>query len=110
MKTLNAKTLATVTTIAAALILPLPATAQDGAMLYKSKCVACHAADGSGSAMGKKLGVRDFHSVDVQKQSDTDLTEIITNGKNKMPAYAKTLKADEITSLTAFVRSLAPAK
>jgi cytochrome c6 len=78
--------------------------------LYKLKCVACHGADGAGSAMGKKLGVHDFHSADVQKQTDAELTAIIANGKNKMPSYQKTLKADEISGLVAFVRSLAPAK
>jgi cytochrome c6 len=87
-----------------------PVGAQTAPELYKSKCVACHGPDGSGSAMGTKLGVHDFRSVDVQKQSDADLTAAIANGKNKMPAYGKSLKADDIKGLVAYVRSLAPAK
>jgi len=69
--------------------------------------LACHGADGSGnSAAGKTLKVRDFHDPDVQKQSDADLTAIIAKGKNKMPAYEKSLKPDEIKGLVAHVREL----
>jgi len=74
---------------------------------FKGKCVACHAADGSGSDVGKKLGAHDFHSADAQKMSDAELTDVISNGKNKMPAYAKTLKPDEIKDLVGYVRELA---
>lgn len=88
----------------------IPAVAQDASALYKTKCVACHGPDGSGSATGTKLGVHDFHSADVQKQSDADLTGIISNGKNKMPAYGKSLKAEDITGLVAYIRSQAAAK
>jgi cytochrome c6 len=73
---------------------------------YKAKCVACHAADGSGSEVGKKLGTHDFHSSQVQSQSDADLSAIIAKGKNKMPAYEKSLKPDEIKRLVAYMRGL----
>ena len=81
--------------------------ADDAAALYKAKCIACHAADGSGTSVGTKLGAHDLRSVDVQKMSDAELTGIITNGKNKMPGYAKTLKPDDVKGLVAFIRSLA---
>jgi cytochrome c6 len=85
--------------------------AENGAeALYKSKCAACHGPDGSGSAVGQKLGAHDFHSGVVQKQSDGDLTGIIANGKNKMPSYSKTLKADEIAGLVGYIRSMGAAK
>jgi cytochrome c6 len=86
------------------------ALAQDGGATYKGKCVGCHAADGSGSTMGKKLGAHDFHTADVQKMSDSELSDIIAKGKNKMPAYEKSLKPDDIKGLVAFIRTLAPAK
>jgi cytochrome c6 len=73
---------------------------------YKTKCVACHAADGSGSEVGKKLGAHDFHSSDVQGETDADLGQIIAKGKNKMPAYEKSLKPDDIKGLVAYVRGL----
>jgi cytochrome c6 len=73
---------------------------------YKAKCVVCHAADGSGSEVGKKLGTHDFHSSQIESESEADLTQIIAKGKNKMPAYEKTLKPDEIKSLAAYVHEL----
>jgi len=73
---------------------------------YKTKCVACHAADGSGSEVGKKLGAHDFHSSEVQSETDADLAQIIAKGKNKMPAYEKSLKPDDIKGLVAYVRGL----
>jgi mono/diheme cytochrome c family protein len=110
MKKIMIHMFSTVAAIAVVLVLPAPGHAQNAETLYKSKCAACHGPDGSGSAMGAKLGVHDFHSADVQKQSDAELSGIIANGKNKMPSYAKTLKADEITALVAYIRTLAPAK
>lgn len=76
--------------------------------LYKTKCAACHGPDGKGeTAMGKANKLRDLGSADVQKQSDEELTTIITAGKNKMPAYGKSLSADQIKGLVGYVRSLA---
>lgn len=83
-----------------------PLFAADAAGLYKAKCVACHAADGTGSAVGKKIGAHDFRSPDVQKESDADLTSAIAKGRNKMPAYEKSLQADEIKALVAYIRTL----
>lgn len=80
--------------------------AQDAAATYKAKCVACHAADGSGSATGKKMGAHDFQSAEVQKMSDSELSDAITNGKNKMPGYGKSLKEDDIKGLVAYIRTL----
>jgi mono/diheme cytochrome c family protein len=82
------------------------AHAQGAETIYKGKCAACHGADGTGSAMGKKMGVHDFHSPEVQKQSDADLIGAIANGKNKMPAYGKSLKTDDIQSLVTYIRTL----
>jgi mono/diheme cytochrome c family protein len=91
-----------------ALTLSLPASADDAsAKLYQSKCVACHGADGSGSTpAGKALKVTAFSDPDVQKEGDADLTVIVAKGKNKMPAYEKSLKADEIKGLVTYVREL----
>jgi mono/diheme cytochrome c family protein len=105
MKRINAPMFAIATALAVVLSLPLAAHAQDSASLFKSKCAGCHAADGTGSPMGKKMGAHDFTSADVQKMSDADLTDIITNGKNKMPKYGS-LKPEEIKGLVAYIRTL----
>jgi cytochrome c6 len=92
--------------LACLFLLSASALADDAATIYKAKCVACHAADGSGSDVGKKLGAHDFGSADVQKMSDADLITALSNGKNKMPAYGKTLKPEDIKGLVAYVRTL----
>jgi cytochrome c6 len=79
-----------------------------GADTYKAKCAMCHGSDGAGNTpAGQKFKVRDLRSPDVQKQSDADLTAVITNGKPPMPAYGKTLSAADIHELVAYIRSLA---
>jgi len=82
------------------------AAAQDAAATYKGKCAMCHGADGKGSPTGLKMGAHDFTSADVQKQTDAQLTETITKGKGKMPAYDGKLKDIEVKDLVAFIRGL----
>lgn len=83
------------------------ARGDDAAALFKQKCAVCHGADGKGSsAMGKTLKVRDLSSDDVQKQSDAELTDIITSGKNKMPPYKGKISDDEIKGLVGYIRTL----
>lgn len=104
MKTISARTLALLA-VSAVILVPTSMRAQDAASLYKSKCAGCHAADGAGSPMGKKMGAQDFTSSDVQKMSDKDLADIITNGKNKMPAY-KSLTADQVKGLVDYIHTI----
>jgi len=89
------------------LFLPsLPARADDsGATLYKAKCAPCHGADGSGQTpVGKNLKVSDLRSAEVQKQSDADMTKVLTDGKGKMPKSK--LAAGDMKAVIGFVRSL----
>ena len=92
--------------LAVVLSLSLSAQAQGGADTYKAKCAACHGADGTGSAMGKKMGAHDFTTAEVQKMSDAELTDVINNGKSKMPKYADKLKPEEVKELVAYIRTL----
>ena len=97
--------------VAACLMTAVLARADDGAATYKAKCAACHSADGSGdSATGKAMKVRDLRSADVQKQTDAQLTDIITNGKAKMPAYKGKLTDAQIKELVGTIRDLAKKK
>jgi len=80
-----------------------PAAAQDAAATYKAKCAMCHGPDGKGG----KMGTRDFASAEVKGESDAQLTEVITKGKGKMPAYGEKLKDTEIKDLVAYIRGLA---
>ena len=82
------------------------ADSTDGAALFKSKCVICHGPDGAGNTtMGQKLGIKSYKSPDIQKQSDADLKNAITNGKGKMPAY-KSLTPEQVDGLVKYVREL----
>jgi len=82
--------------------------AQDAAANFKAKCSACHGADAKGDTpVGKKMGIKDMASPEVQKMSDDELTAIIADGKNKMPSYKKSLKPEQIKDLVGYVRSLA---
>jgi len=80
-----------------------PAVAQDAAATYKSKCAVCHGPDGKRG----KMGTRDFASPEVKAESDTQLTDVVTKGKGKMPAYGGKLKDTEIIDLIAYTHTLA---
>jgi cytochrome c6 len=97
---------------AAFVLLVAPLCAQnDSPSLYKAKCSACHGPDGkAGTSMAKTLGAHDFASPDVQNQTDEQLIAIVTNGKNKMPAYKGKLTDDQIKGLVAYIRDLAKKK
>jgi len=78
-----------------------------GETLFKAKCAACHGPDGKGEVpMGKKLAVPSLSAPEVQNQSDVQLTDAISKGKNKMPAYDGKLSKEQILSLVAYVREV----
>jgi cytochrome c6 len=97
-------------TVAAALFagvclfsMPAKADVAAGEATYKAKCAGCHGADGKGK---EAMKTKDLASADVQKMSDADLSAVITNGKPpKMPPY-KSLTADQVKDLVAYMRSL----
>lgn len=93
----------------AAGLLAAPAKSDDkSAATYKQKCAACHGPDGKGDTpAGKSTKVRSFADTEVAKQSDEELAGVVEKGKNKMPAYGKSLKPEEIKGLVAYIRSLA---
>lgn len=53
------------------------------------------------------MKIRDLRSPEVQKQTDTDLQKIMSDGKGKMPAYKSKLSVADISSMVAFVRGMA---
>lgn len=89
-------------------ICTIPSLAQSaGETLFKTKCAACHGQDGKGEVpMGKKLGARNLSSTEVQGQSDAQLTDAVTKGKGKMPAYDGKLTKEQIGELVAYIREL----
>jgi mono/diheme cytochrome c family protein len=86
--------------------------ASAGATIFKSKCVLCHGADGTGNTpLGKQLQSANLHSKDVQKRSDSELHKIVHDGQANMPPFADQLSDDEIDQVIKYVRTFsAPAK
>jgi mono/diheme cytochrome c family protein len=104
---LRAGFLAAAVTILLALPFSTPARADTGADTYKKKCSACHGVNGTGETMlGKNLKLRPLASPEVQKQSDDELTTIITKGKNRMPPFNRRLSKDQIANVVKHIRSL----
>jgi mono/diheme cytochrome c family protein len=94
-----------------ATVLAFVATAAFGAdhkaqSLYKSKCQGCHGADGKATAVGKKLGARDFQDPDVASMSEDDLAKVTKEGKGKMPAYKGKLNDTQINELVQYIKQM----
>ena len=86
-------------------------TPADAAGIFKTNCESCHGANGSGNTgLGKALHAQDLRSPDTQKQSDAALSEVITKGRGKMPAFSAEIKPGDITNLVAHIRTLAAKK
>jgi mono/diheme cytochrome c family protein len=101
-----------VAVLAATAFLSAPAKADNAAAeaTYKAKCAMCHGPDGKGeTATGKTMKVKDFASEEVQKMSDADLSDAISKGKGKMPAY-KTLTPDQVKDLVGYIRAFGKKK
>jgi mono/diheme cytochrome c family protein len=52
------------------------------------------------------MSVPDLRSPFVQKLPDTELAQVISNGKGGMPSFKNSLSEDQIHSLVARIRSL----
>jgi mono/diheme cytochrome c family protein len=95
------------TTVAAA-----TADVQAGALIYKSKCLPCHGADGKGTAMAPAFKGNSW----IKGASNGDITDVIKNGragkakKDKnffvdMP-YNKGLSEKDLNDLVGYLRSI----
>ena len=80
------------------------------ASLYKTNCASCHGPDGRGSAVGKSLHAADFHSPQVQQQSDEQLAAVIAQGRGNMPPFGSRLSKDQIDGLVKYLRTLGKTK
>jgi cytochrome c6 len=77
-----------------------------GETTFKSKCVLCHGADGTGNTpLGKQLQAADLHSPKVQKRTNAELHKVVHDGQTNMPAFADQLSDEEITQVIKYVRT-----
>jgi mono/diheme cytochrome c family protein len=81
------------------------AAGDEGAQTFKSNCVVCHGADGTGTATGKSLMAPDLHSDAVQKLTVAQMITQVSDGKNNMPPFKSTLTDDQIKNVVTYVRT-----
>src|SRR5262249_40558106 len=97
-----------------ALLLTLPAAAvhADGKAIYDKSCKSCHADDGKGNAkMAGNLKI-DAAVLNLGRDENKDLTRdqlkaVVSDGKNKMPAYGKKLAAADLDAALDYAMELA---
>lgn len=77
---------------------------------FSSKCAMCHGPNGAGSDVGKSLNVPDLRSSPIQRMTESELAEVIANGKNGMPSFKGSLNAGQIHGLVAYIRTFAAKK
>jgi mono/diheme cytochrome c family protein len=78
-----------------------------GQKIFEENCMRCHAADGSSNTfIGHKWKIPDLRSDTVQKLSVEQRIQIITGGKDRMPAQKNKLTPDEIRLVESYVREL----
>ena len=70
--------------------------------VFQENCAKCHGK----TAKGRHFGGPSLTSEKSTAPSATDLRNIITNGKGRMPKYASKLTADEIDTLVQQIKAL----
>ena len=79
--------------------------ANNGEKTFQLLCVGCHGPDGRAQTdMGKKLQAADLTSAVVQDQKNSQLLNVIKNGRGKMPAWSDKLSDSEIHAVLDYVR------
>lgn len=94
------------------LFFSLTVAAEDGKRVYDKKCASCHGKDGKGNAAMVKMLKVDISLLDIVDKvtldkSNEELASTTSKGLNKMPAYGKELKDEEIKGIISYTRSLA---
>jgi mono/diheme cytochrome c family protein len=56
------------------------------------------------------LHAADFHSAQVQQQSDAQLADVVGQGRGNMPAFGTRLSKEQIDALVKYIRTLAKGK
>lgn len=101
--------------IMAAALVCLPAFAlADGKATYEKSCASCHGADGRGNESKAKMlkidaAVLNLGRPENAKASKDELKKVVTDGKNKMPAYGKKLAAEDVDPVLDYAMGLANA-
>ena len=74
---------------------------------FQKHCEACNGEKGEGGLAKveeKRIKVPSLKAAHAIKHTDEQLTKMITNGEEEMPAFKDKLKAEEIAEMVRFVR------
>jgi cytochrome c6 len=103
LKTAHLALLAIVAAASLASAQTIPAT-ETTENIYRTNCATCHGDDGSGTALGNRLHVKDLRAKEIQQQSTKGLAQTITAGKAYMPAFGTRLDSQQIQKLVEYIR------
>ena len=74
-----------------------------GRAVYVDRCLSCHDADGSGTGDGPRLNRGRL----LQAYSDpADAVAVVSEGRNRMPAFGGLLTADEIDAVLRYINEV----
>jgi len=82
--------------------------AKAGKAVYERSCRGCHGTNGVANpniAKMFKVEIKPLGSADVQKMSDSELENVITHGKGKMPPV-RTVTPAQAADVVAYIRTL----
>jgi cytochrome c oxidase cbb3-type subunit 3 len=88
-------------------------TARAVAALWAMRCASCHGESGQGNGPGRPPGAAlpDFTQAAWQAQrTDAQLVQVITKGRNMMPAFGDEITEAGIDVLVQHIRSLSAAR
>jgi len=76
---------------------------------YKKNCEACHGPEATGGLVKledkkKQIKVPSLKAEHAIKHTDDQLTKMITNGEEEMPAFKDKMSAPEIAQMVRFIR------
>jgi uncharacterized membrane protein SirB2 len=70
-----------------------------GQLIYQQNCIRCHGDDG-------KMGILGAKDLTTSAMNHEGIIGIISNGKSAMPAYSKSLSAEDIELVAVYVEQL----
>jgi mono/diheme cytochrome c family protein len=100
------------------MFVPTSFAADTGKALYNNSCITCHGASGEGNPVMDryyKQRIPRLNESAVQSKPDAELTNVILNGKRKMPPamnglpdnmHRTKIVAEQIPDLIAYIRTL----
>ena len=80
----------------------------EAVQLYSARCASCHGSDGMGKTpVGQRISLPDLGGEQVQKQSDAQILELVSDGHGRMPGHEESLTSGQMKKIVAHVRGLA---